>query len=78
MSAGTTVISQEQLNEQLSYCHKILNLWHSRGVTPTAYVETYGCQQNEADSEKLRGLLCESGYAIIPCTTSVRSVAVKE
>lgn len=33
-------------------------------MPPTAYVETYGCQQNEADSEKLRGILCESGYAI--------------
>jgi len=29
-----------------------------------AYVDTYGCQQNEADSEKLRGMLAEMGYAI--------------
>jgi len=34
------------------------------GITPTAYVETYGCQQNEADSEKLRGYLIQCGYAI--------------
>lgn len=33
-------------------------------MTPKAYVETYGCQQNEADSEKLRGYLTQSGYAI--------------
>ncbi len=64
MNTGTTVISQEQLSQQLSYCHKIQEYWHCRGITPTAYVETYGCQQNEADSEKIRGLLVESGYAI--------------
>ena len=28
-------------------------------------METYGCQQNEADSEKLRGYLTQSGYAIV-------------
>ena len=27
-----------------------------------AYVDTYGCQQNEADSEKLRGMLRKMGY----------------
>ncbi len=30
---------------------------------PLAYVDTYGCQQNEADSERLRGWLSEMGYA---------------
>ena len=28
-------------------------------------METYGCQQNEADSEKLRGYLVQCGYAIV-------------
>ena len=28
-------------------------------------METYGCQQNEADSEKIRGMLVQSGYAIV-------------
>ncbi|MBQ4642391.1 MAG: tRNA (N6-isopentenyl adenosine(37)-C2)-methylthiotransferase MiaB [Oscillospiraceae bacterium] len=60
----TTVISQEQLDAQLAFCHKIKEFWHSQTITPLAYVETYGCQQNEADSERIRGLLIESGYAI--------------
>ena len=30
---------------------------------PLALVDTYGCQQNEADSEQLRGMLAEMGYA---------------
>ncbi len=64
MSGKTTVISQEALQEQLACCNQINTWWQEQEITPTAYVETYGCQQNEADSEKLRGLLIESGYAI--------------
>ena len=64
MKAKTTVISQEALDAQLAYCHKINAYWRDQGTTPKAYVETYGCQQNEADSEKIRGLLIEGGYAI--------------
>ena len=64
MDTKTTVISQEQLQQQLSFCNQIRAYWQERDRTPSAYVETYGCQQNEADSEKLRGLLIESGYAI--------------
>ena len=67
MRKQTTVISQEALQEQFAFCSKISALWHDRGITPTAYVETYGCQQNEADSEHIRGLLSESGYSITDC-----------
>jgi len=41
------------LNEQ----SKALN-----GEYPKAYIETYGCQQNEADSERILGILTASGY----------------
>ncbi len=64
MSTKTTVISQEALQQQLACCYKIQDIWHRAGRTPLAYVETYGCQQNEADSERIRGLRTESGYAI--------------
>mgnify|MGYP003299691277 CR=1 FL=1 len=65
MNTKTTVISQAELANQFTYCDKIAAYWQSQGRTPTAYVETYGCQQNEADSEKLRGYLAQSGYAIV-------------
>ena len=64
MCNKTTVISQEALQQQLSYCHKIAAYWHEAGRAPKAYVETYGCQQNEADSERIRGMLSEAGYGI--------------
>ena len=65
MNTKTTVISQEELEHQFAYCDKIAAYWQSEDRTPTAYVETYGCQQNEADSEKLRGYLVQSGYGIV-------------
>ena len=64
MNTKTTVISREMLDEQLSFCDKISAYWHERDTVPTAYVETYGCQQNEADSERIRGILGQSGYTM--------------
>ena len=64
MNTKTTVISQAELDSQFAYCDKIAAYWQGQGIVPTAYVETYGCQQNEADSEKLRGYLAQSGYTI--------------
>ena len=64
MSNKTTVISDAQLQQQFAFCDKIAAYWHGKDVTPVAYVETYGCQQNEADSEKIRGYLAQSGYTI--------------
>ena len=65
MNTKTTVITNEELQQQFHYCDQIAAYWQRENKTPTAYVETYGCQQNEADSEKLRGYLTQSGYAIV-------------
>ena len=65
MDTKTTVIDPGQLDAQFGYCDQIAAYWQSRNQTPTAYVETYGCQQNEADSEKLRGYLVQCGYQIV-------------
>ena len=40
---------------------------------PLAFVDTYGCQQNEADSERIRGYLAEMGYGF---TDDERTAAV--
>ncbi len=34
----------------------------ARGTVPLAYIRTYGCQQNVADSEKIKGMLSAMGY----------------
>ncbi|MCQ2514658.1 MAG: tRNA (N6-isopentenyl adenosine(37)-C2)-methylthiotransferase MiaB [Ruminococcus sp.] len=36
-----------------------------RGEKPLAYIRTYGCQQNVADSEKIKGMLAESGFDFV-------------
>ncbi len=36
----------------------------NNGKAPRAYVLTFGCQQNEADSERVRGMAREMGYSI--------------
>ena len=64
MSQKTTVISAEALRTQQENCQRIREYWADLGVTPVAYVDTYGCQQNEADSERIRGMLEEAGYGM--------------
>ena len=64
MKHKTTNIPQDALDHQFAFCEQIHAIWHDRNVTPTAYVETYGCQQNEADSEHIRGLLSQCGYTM--------------
>ena len=65
MERKTTVIAQEDLRRQQEICEQIKNDWLTQGVTPRAFVDTYGCQQNEADSERIRGMLASCGYAIV-------------
>ena len=62
MERQTTVISQPELDRQAAICREIASYWESQGRTPLAFVDTYGCQQNEADSERIRGMLQECGY----------------
>ncbi len=64
LETRTAIITPEQMHAQDGYCQRIRELWSARGLTPIAYVETYGCQQNEADSEQLRGILERCGYGI--------------
>ena len=64
MNTKTSVISQEQLDAQFSYCDKIAAYFQAAQRSPKAYVETYGCQQNEADSERIRGMLAQCGYGM--------------
>ena len=55
------VIDVAEIRRQEDICRAIAEKNAREGVTPLAMVDTYGCQQNEADSEKLRGYLAEMG-----------------
>ena len=62
MERITTTIPQADIDRQLSFCREIAQINAARPQPPLAFVDTYGCQQNEADSERLRGYLSEMGY----------------
>ena len=55
-------IPDGEIEKQKGFMRQIREASQARGARPLAYVDTYGCQQNEADSEKLRGMLREMGY----------------
>ena len=62
MSVQRKEIAPEEIRRQQEICAEIFERVTADGRRPLALVDTYGCQQNEADSEKLRGYLAEMGY----------------
>ena len=58
-------LAQDSLSQQAGYMAQVKEIMKARtgGKTPLAYVRTYGCQQNVADGEKIKGLLAEMGFA---------------
>ena len=56
------VIDIGAIQAQQDICNQIFDKVTADGRRPLAMVDTYGCQQNEADSEKLRGYLAMMGY----------------
>ena len=62
MNKERKVIDIQQIKAQEQICARIFGQVTDGGRRPLAMVDTYGCQQNEADSEKLRGYLAEMGY----------------
>ena len=54
MEKTTTIISQGDVERQLWYCEQVAAVTAQWPERPLAFVDTYGCQQNEADSERIR------------------------
>lgn len=55
-------ISAEELKRQRVFIDKICLENRLLDRKPLAFVETYGCAQNESDSERLKGMLFDMGY----------------
>ena len=62
MAYEKKIIDPAQIQAQRDICAEIFDIVTADGRRPLALVDTYGCQQNEADSEKLRGYLTLMGY----------------
>lgn len=50
---ATQNVSEEQLQSQFTYIDAVARLLGDK--RPKAYTHTFGCQQNEADTERIRG-----------------------
>ena len=66
MPNNKTVVSQEQIAHQYEYMQFIARMNEDkaqvRGQHPKAFTQTFGCQQNEADTQRIAGMLDEMGY----------------
>ena len=62
MEKKRNIIDIEKIQQQREICRRIAEKNGAEEKHLLAMVDTYGCQQNEADSEKLRGYLSEMGY----------------
>ena len=66
MGACGKTVSREALRQQMEYMERVRALTEAGRddeTRPLAFVDTYGCQQNEADSERIRGMLEQMGYS---------------
>ncbi len=83
----TSRISAEALAVQRSYAAEVYT-WNAaytaeHGIHRKYFVQTFGCQQNEADSERLAGMAVEMGYLPAECANDadlilINTCAVRE
>ncbi len=62
------IFTNEENNERLEYTLRVKEKNEAAkllGARRNACVVTYGCQQNEADSERIAGMLEEMGYTLV-------------
>ena len=55
-------IGRDAIAAQEAVAARLRDRFTADGRTPLAMVDTYGCQQNESDSERIRGYLAEMGF----------------
>ncbi len=63
MERKNVIVPKSEIEAQKEYSKKVREYYSSKGKTPLALVETYGCQQNENDSERIKGMLFEMGFS---------------
>ena len=58
-------VSDEELEVQRQFSIKAKEIIQKRYDSPKAFVRTFGCQQNVADSQKIMGMLQNMGYEFV-------------
>ena len=59
---NTKFVPKEEITVQREYAKKVRSLAIEKYKSPKALVRTFGCQQNVADGQKIKGMLSEMGY----------------
>lgn len=56
---------ENSFSQSLPFSEDVAEIIKARamGAVPMAYIRTYGCQQNVADGEKIKGILAEMGFS---------------
>ena len=71
----TAVVSENEIKKQQELCKKVTSVISKRyAEKPLACVVTYGCQQNVADSEHIKGMLNEMGYGFTENRTEAKLI----
>ena len=76
MDSHTTTISPADVAHQLDCCRAVARLTGQWPQRPLAFVDTYGCQQNEADSERIRGYLAQMGFGFTDDEEQARIIVI--
>ena len=65
MERKDVLVPQAELERQRGFADKIREMFESREAHPLACVDTFGCQQNVADGQRIMGMLREMGFGFV-------------
>ena len=63
MKRNDVLVSAPDLDRQRDYEEKIKTMFTAREAHPVACVDTFGCQQNVADGQRILGMLSAMGFS---------------
>jgi len=73
-------LSPEEIEVQFRHAAAVAQIHEKEGRVgdnaPLCFVQTFGCQQNEADSERIAGLACLMGYKLTDDPARARLILV--
>jgi tRNA-2-methylthio-N6-dimethylallyladenosine synthase len=73
-------VSPEKIDRQWEYIHQLSHLVSqkaaAKGRPMRAYTDTYGCQQNVADTQSIAGMLVEMGYELVEEPTDADIIVI--
>ena len=64
MERKNVLVPEAELARQREFEQKVREMFEAREAHPVACVDTFGCQQNVADGQKLMGMLQEMGFTL--------------